>query len=221
MVALFYVMLHRCRMPRSTLAVSPVLTHGARFWGGGAGELKGRWRWGKMKGRTRVTSFTWDWLKPVRTCKAEISPREKREREERGGQRESPEKKKSTPHQSFFSSLTHLYHLHLHHSMNFLFHPFLPLLNSSSLRATSFPTCQGDENVPVIVGSWERKRKTPTYQEMWINRAWTIQIFLKAFSFHCFVLLRCRAACYHLYLSRVAINQVLELRFVTISVIRN
>lgn len=28
--------------------------------GGGAGELKGRWRWGKMKGRTRVTSFTWD-----------------------------------------------------------------------------------------------------------------------------------------------------------------
>lgn len=25
----------------------------------GAGEQKGRWRWGKMKGRTRVTSFTW------------------------------------------------------------------------------------------------------------------------------------------------------------------
>lgn len=61
-VALFYVMLHRCRMPRSTLAVSPVLTHGARWRGGclRAGELKGRWRWGKMKGRTRVTSFTWD-----------------------------------------------------------------------------------------------------------------------------------------------------------------
>lgn len=135
MVALFYVMLHRCRMPCSTLAVSPVLTHGARL--GGAGELKGRWRWGKMKGRTRVTSFTWDWLKPVRTCKAEISPREKREREERGGQRESPEKKKTTPHQSFFSSLTHLYHLHLHHSMNFLFHPFLPLLNSSPSYAFS------------------------------------------------------------------------------------
>lgn len=40
-----------------------------------AGELKGRWRWGKRRGRTRVTSFTWDWLEPVRTCKKEISPR--------------------------------------------------------------------------------------------------------------------------------------------------
>lgn len=145
-----------------------------------AGEQKGRWRWGKMKGRTRVTSFTWYWLKPVRTCKREISPRGgKRKRGKRRTASESSEKEKLllSPLINlfclgwifflfFFSPL--LYRIHLHHSFSFLPLPKVGpfphnvLLHYVPLSPLEF---QGDENVPVIVGPWERKRKTPTYQE--------------------------------------------------------
>lgn len=51
-------------MRRGTPVVSPVLTHAAR-WSGrfASGQVSKRGdgrRWGEMKGRTRVTSFTWE-----------------------------------------------------------------------------------------------------------------------------------------------------------------
>lgn len=127
---LFYLLFHQCRMLRSTTAVSPAFTHGARWrrwwwwWGVASGQVskRGDGRWGEVTGRTRVTSFTWCWLEPVQTCKREFSLR--------GGKRRRASERvfrkgntQLTYHQSFRFGLRLSYCIHLHHSISFLLLP--------------------------------------------------------------------------------------------------
>lgn len=186
---LFYVMFQRRRMPRSTPPPAPPRRFSCQMEGGrfasGAGEQKGRWRWGKKEGRTRVTSFTWCWLEPVRTCKRERDqPEGRKERGRTARRRKTP---LIASHPSFLFGLKSLLIFFICSFTRVYQHPSPSLLQFSSppkIKAFSFFMCvspplriwgffvlfQRDENVPEIVPQWGRKKEQlPHTRRSWIN----------------------------------------------------
>lgn len=95
-----------------------------------------------------------------------MSPRG-RQGEREGGEGTASKERKTPPlmSQSFFFFLD-LYRIHLHHSFASLLLPKVGLFSSQHVTPSPgffFFKFQGDENVPAIVGSCERK--TPTCRE--------------------------------------------------------